>query len=113
MVVLDILIVRQVLDIIGMIIGGNPKSAFSLGELLQKCGFHTESRRISTVRGSLCPLYQFANTCYRLAGSVRGRQIDLRPFASDIAKVVSSLAYKMPNYYGRGLRPMTAAIRKT
>ena len=77
------------------------KSAFSLGELLSKCGFDTSvsipKRRVP------CVLYiNLCTPCADWLGAAGKTHIDLRPYADDIAKVVSSLAYKMPSYYGKG-----------
>jgi hypothetical protein len=80
---------------------GKTKTAYSLGELLSKCGFDTSvsipKRRVP------CVLYiNLLTPCPDWLGAAGKTHIDLRPYAQDIAKVVSSLAYKMPSYYGKG-----------
>ena len=82
-------------------IRGKNRSAHSLGELLSKCGFDTTvsipKRRVP------CILYiNLLTPCADWLGAAGKTHIDLRPYADDIAKVVSSLAYKMPSYYGKG-----------
>lgn len=80
---------------------GKTKTANSLGELLSKCGFDTyvsiSKRRVP------CVLYiNLSTPCADWLGAAGKTHIDLKPYAQDIAKVVSSLAYKMPSYYGKG-----------
>ena len=82
-------------------IRGKNRSAHSLGELLSICGFDTTvsfpKRRVP------CILYiNLLTPCADWLGAAGKTHIDLRPYADDIAKVVSSLAYKMPSYYGKG-----------
>ncbi|HEY1247731.1 MAG TPA: hypothetical protein VGE97_01965, partial [Nitrososphaera sp.] len=80
---------------------GRGRTATSLGELLSKCGFDTyvsvPKRRVP------CVLYiNLLTPCADWLGAAGKTHIDLKPYADDIARVVSSLAYKMPSYYGRG-----------
>lgn len=78
-------------------------SATSIKEILFRCGFNNDPH-LSKVKKP-CMLY--INLKCRVIdwlGSKGKTQINTAPFASDIAAVVSSLAYKMPSYHGHGLR---------
>lgn len=77
-------------------------TALSLRGILSKCGFsdyyYYESkskRRVPCVFyiNLICPVLDWL-------GSAGKTHIDLQPFANDIAKAVSSVAYKMPTFRG-------------
>lgn len=75
----------------------------SITDILQECGFNKSDYVSDAKKKVPCVLYINLNTpCPDWLGSAGKTHIDLRPYASDIAKTVSSLAYKMPSYHGMG-----------
>lgn len=82
---------------------GESRDATNLGELLAKCGFDTSIYKNKSKKRVPCVLYINLMTPAReLLGGAGKTHINLTPYANDIARVVSSLAYKMPSYYGQG-----------
>ncbi len=80
-----------------------PRDANSLGELLQRCGFDMSVYKSTPKKRVPCVLYiNLLTPCPDWLGGAGKTHIDLKPYAHDIAEVVSSLAYKMPSYYGKG-----------
>ena len=80
---------------------GNIQNASSVSGILANCGFSTYSN-ISKKRMP-CVLYiNLLTPCPDWLGGAGKTHIDLAPYAITIAKTVSSLAYKMPSYYGQG-----------
>ena len=82
---------------------GIPFSANSIKEIMFKCGFNNDPH-LSKVKK---PCVLFINLKCRVIewlGAKGKTQINTTPFASDLASVVSSLAYKMPSYHGHGFR---------
>lgn len=75
----------------------------SIKNILEECGFN-ESVYVSNAKKKVpCVLFMNLNTpCPDWLGSAGKTHIDIRPYASGIAKTVSSLAYKMPSYHGMG-----------
>jgi hypothetical protein len=80
---------------------GEPKTATSAREILQKCGFgddlYKSKRRIPSVFliNLLTPLPEWL-------GAAGKTHINLKPYAKDIAETVSCLAYYMPTCHGQG-----------
>ena len=80
---------------------GEPKTATSAREILQKCGFgddlYKSKRRIPSVflMNLLTPIPGWL-------GAAGKTHINLKPYAKDIAETVSCLAYHMPTCHGQG-----------
>jgi len=75
----------------------------SLRSILEECGFTTS--HFTKMSKKKVPSVLFINLmtpCPDWLGSAGKTHIDLTPYAKDIAKTVSCLAYKMPSYYGQG-----------
>ena len=78
-------------------------TASSVREILSRCGFsnyywreqNKSKRRVPCIFyiNLICPVLDWL-------GSAGKTHIDLQPFASEIAKAVSSIAYKMPTFRG-------------
>ena len=69
--------------------------------LLYECGFNTDLSR--TKRRVPCVLFVNLKTPLpNWMGSAGKTQINLAPYEDTIAEVVSSLAYRMPSYHGKG-----------
>ncbi len=78
---------------------GDMKTATTLTQLLAKCGFDTYASM--SKRRVPCVLYiNLMTPCPEWLGAAGKTNINLAPYANDIAKVIPSLAYKMPSYYG-------------
>src|SRR5215211_133629 len=81
---------------------GNLMSASSIISILHECGFNTSSYYTSK-KIMPCVVYVNLKTpCPDWLSSAGKTHINLNPYADDIAKTVSSLAYKMPSYHGKG-----------
>jgi 5S rRNA maturation endonuclease (ribonuclease M5) len=71
--------------------------------ILHECGFNSSGYVSDAKKKVSSVLYINLNTpCPDWLGSAGKTHIDLRPYVNDIAKTVSSLAYKMPSYHGQG-----------
>jgi hypothetical protein len=84
---------------------GRPKAmeASSATEILDKCGFgdglYKSKRRWPSVF-----IINLRTPVPEWLGSAGKTHVNLRPYANDIAAVVSSLAYKIPTCHGMGFR---------
>jgi hypothetical protein len=75
----------------------------SLRGILHECGFNSSSY-VSTSKKKV-PSVVYVNLrtpCPDWLGSAGKTHVDLKPFQGDIAKTLSSLAYKIPSYHGKG-----------
>ena len=81
---------------------GNRMSATSITSILHECGFNTSSYYTSKKRMPCVVYVNLKTPCPDWLGSAGKTHINLIPYADDIAKTVSSLAYKMPSYHGKG-----------
>ena len=82
---------------------GKPKiiTASSAREILHKCGFGDDIYK-SRRRWPSVFIINLSTPVPGWLGSAGKTHINLRPYANDIAKVVSWLAYKMPTCHGMG-----------
>jgi hypothetical protein len=81
---------------------GLEMTARGINELLARCGFATNLS--DTKRKVPCILFLNLRTKVPMwTGGAGKTEIDLAPYQKGIAEVVSSLAYKMPTYYGKGV----------
>lgn len=81
---------------------GRAIESTSVREILQECGYtasHYES--ISKKKVPSVLYINLWTPCPDFLGGAGKTQIDIRPYAEDIARTVSTLAYKMPSYHGR------------
>ena len=81
---------------------GRQLFATTIKEIAIKCGFNNNPH-LSKVKK---PCVLFINLKCRAVEWLGGKgktQINITPFASDIASTVSNLLYKMPSYHGYGL----------
>lgn len=82
---------------------GQNLSAHSVYGVLSECGFNTNN----SLRRRRVPSVAYINIrtpCPDWLGSAGKTKIDVRPYQDDIAKAISSCAYKMPTYHGKGER---------
>jgi hypothetical protein len=75
--------------------------ASTIQNILSECGFVT-SGNFSKRRKPCIIFINLRCRCIEWLGSKGKTQINTDPFASDIAKTVSKLAYQMPSYHGEG-----------
>jgi hypothetical protein len=69
---------------------------------LHECGFNTSGYYTSKKKVPCVFFINLKTPIPDWLGAAGKTHIDLRPYADDIAKTVSSLAYKMPSYHGKG-----------
>ena len=81
---------------------GEPVRASGIRSLFHECGFNTSGYYISKKKKPSVFLVNLRTPCPDWLGSAGKTKIDLRPYASDIANAVSSLARKIPSYHGEG-----------
>lgn len=80
-----------------------PITSTSLRGILQECGFNSSDYVGAAKKKVPSVLYINVNTpCPIWLGGAGKTHVDLAPYASDIARTVSSLAYKMPSFHGCG-----------
>ena len=75
--------------------------ASSIRNILSECGFVT-SGNYSKRRKPCVVFINLRCRCIEWLGAKGKTQINTDPFAADIAKTVSKLAYQMPSYHGEG-----------
>jgi hypothetical protein len=81
---------------------GEPIRASGIRGLFHECGFNTSGYYTSKKKKPSVFLVNLRTPCPDWLGSAGKTKIDLRPYASDIANAVSSLARKIPSYHGEG-----------
>jgi hypothetical protein len=82
---------------------GEPVSATGLRGILHECGYNTSNYVSDAKKRVPAVLYiNLSTPCPEWLGGAGKTHIDTRPYAGNIAKTVTSLAYKMPSYYGQG-----------
>jgi hypothetical protein len=74
----------------------------TLSSILQECGFNTSGYYTSKKKVPCIFFINLKTPVPEWLGAAGKTHINLAPYAADIAKVVSSLAYKMPSYHGKG-----------
>jgi hypothetical protein len=77
-------------------------NASGIRGLLHECGFNTSEYYTSKKKKPSVFLLNLKTPCPDWLGSAGKTKIDLRPYADDIAKAVSSLARSIPSYHGEG-----------
>ncbi|MBV9176361.1 MAG: hypothetical protein JO297_04935 [Nitrososphaeraceae archaeon] len=77
-------------------------SASGIRGLLHECGFNTSGYYTSKKKKPSIFLINLKTPCPDWLGSADKTKIDLRPYADDIVKAVSSLARNVPSYHGEG-----------
>ena len=82
---------------------GKQEYAATAKEILQGCGFDTFAYHDSKKRVPCVFLINLRTNVRQWMGSAGKTQINLTPFAKDIAQLVSWLAYQMPTCHGMGL----------
>ncbi len=83
---------------------GKIQGSYNIRGILSECGFSTSYGISLSKRRVPCVLYiNLWTPCLDWLGGAGKTHIDIRPYADDIAKTVSTLAYKMPSYYGQSL----------
>ena len=80
---------------------GRSMNASNLRGILHECGFNT-SASMSKRRVPCVAYINLETPCPEWLGGAGKTHINTRPYADNIAKTVSSLAYKMPSYHGQG-----------
>lgn len=78
-----------------------PRTASSISEILYKCGFD-DSLATSKQKAPCVFIANLISPVIDWLGGYGKSRIDLRPFADDIAKATSSVAYQMPSFHGSG-----------
>jgi hypothetical protein len=81
---------------------GMQVSASGIRGLFHECGFNTSGYYTSKKKKPAVFLVNLRTPCPDWLGSAGKTKIDLRPYAYDIAKVVSGLARNIPSYHGEG-----------
>jgi hypothetical protein len=79
------------------------ETATSAKEILQKCGFDTGDFYNSKKRFPCIFLINLLTPIPEWLGAAGKTHINLKPYAKDIAKTISDLAYKIPTCHGLGL----------
>lgn len=79
------------------------KAATSAREILQRCGFDTGDFYDSKKRFPCVFLINLLTPIPGWLGGAGKTHINLKPYAKDIANIISNLAYKMPTCHGLGL----------
>jgi hypothetical protein len=82
---------------------GELKAATSAKEILQRCGFDTGDFYDSKKRFPCVFLINLLTPIPGWLGAAGKTHINLKPYAKDIAIIISDLAYKMPTCHGLGL----------
>jgi hypothetical protein len=82
---------------------GNLEYAATAREILQGCGFDTYAYYNSKKRVPSVFLINLKTNVRQWMGGAGKTQINLAPFAKDIAQLVSWLAYQIPTCHGMGL----------
>jgi len=82
---------------------GQRLSSWSVHGLLSECGFNT-SESITKRRAPSVAYINLKTPCPDWLGSAGKTKIDVKPYQQDIAKTLSTLAYKIPSYHGKGHR---------
>lgn len=75
--------------------------AHSVYGVLAECGFNT-GWSVTRRRAPSVAYINLRTPCPDWLGSAGKTRIDVRPYQKDIAKTISSLAYKIPSYRGKG-----------
>jgi hypothetical protein len=81
---------------------GVSRTASSVSNILHECGFDPGGYNISKKRVPCVVLLNLRTPIPDWLGSAGKSHINLNPYAEDIAKTISSLAYKMPSCHGKG-----------
>jgi hypothetical protein len=87
---------------------GREIPASSIKSVLHECGYNT-SHYVNTSKKKV-PSVVYVNLKTPIPewlGGAGKTNIDLKPYAPDIAKTVSSIAYQMPSYHGHGFGTTT------
>jgi len=82
---------------------GQCMNATSVHQLLSECGFNT-TESITKRRAPSVVYLNLKTPCPDWLGSAGKTKIDVKPYQQDIAKTLSTLAYKIPSYHGKGHR---------
>src|SRR5712691_7938921 len=77
---------------------GQRLSSYSVHGILTECGFNT-NESITKRRAPSVAYINVKTPCPDWLGSAGKTKIDVKPYQQDIAKTVSTLAYKMPSYH--------------
>jgi hypothetical protein len=82
---------------------GNMMYESSIRGILHECGFNSSMYVNASKKKVPSVVYlNLMTPCPDWLGSAGKTHIDVRPYAQDITKTVSSLAYKIPSYHGKG-----------
>jgi hypothetical protein len=83
---------------------GGDMDAIGMRELLSKCGFAKGSKHFSQRRHASILSINLQTPCPDWQGSAGKMYINLYPYQTTIADVVSRLAYKIPSLHGKGIK---------
>lgn len=81
---------------------GNRVISTSINDILHECGFNTNEAYFSKRRKPCVLFINVKCRCIEYLCAAGKTHINTKPFANDIAKTVSKLAYLMPSYHGEG-----------
>lgn len=81
---------------------GNRVISSSINDILHECGFNTNESYFSKRRKPCVLFINLKCRCIEYLGAAGKTHINTEPYADDIAKTVSKLAYMMPSYHGEG-----------
>ena len=81
---------------------GNRVISTSINDILHECGFNTNEAYFSKRRKPCVLFINLKCRCIEYLGAAGKTHINTKPYADDIAKTVSKLAYMMPSYHGEG-----------
>jgi hypothetical protein len=74
----------------------------SINDILHECGFNTNEIYFSKRRKPCVLFINLRCRCIEYLGAAGKTHINTKPYADDIAKTISKLAYLMPSYHGEG-----------
>jgi predicted RNase H-like HicB family nuclease len=81
---------------------GNRVISTSINDILHECGFNTNEAYFSKRRKPCVLFINLKYRCIEYLGAAEKTHINTKPYADDIAKIVSKLEYVMSSYHGEG-----------